>query len=54
MLALRLASNACSEATDRAIGTFAFLFVLKSASYLLVEIEKIQQEECEREKDSKL
>lgn len=36
------------------IGTFAFLFVLKSASYLLVEIEKIQQEECEREKDSKL
>jgi hypothetical protein len=42
------------QATDRAIGTFAFLFVLKSASYLLVEIEKIQQEECEREKDSKL
>ena len=47
-------SHICSQATDRAIGTFAFLFVLKSASYLLVEIEKIQQEECEREKDSKL
>jgi hypothetical protein len=40
MFAYALASNTCSQATDRAIGTFAFLFVLKSASYLLMKIEK--------------